>query len=98
MAVPHPNPLLILLDPQDKLDASNCRQLISTTKAACQQGYQQIAMDMSQVRHISNCGLLTLNVIAEQLQKAQLPPMCLLDLQPHIKQTLKTSRFYNYTE
>ena len=91
-------PNVLLLDPQDKLDASNCRQLIKNAKSARQQGYQQVAMDMSHVKLISNCGLLTLNVIAEQLQKESLPPMRLLNLQPQIKQALKTSAFYNFAE
>jgi anti-anti-sigma regulatory factor len=89
---------MILLDPQDKLDASNCRQLINATKAACKQGYQEVAMEMGQVRLISNCGLLTLHVIASQLQKASLPPLQLLNLQPHIRQALSFSEFYSYVE
>jgi anti-anti-sigma regulatory factor len=88
----------ILLEPADKLDASNCRQLIHGTKTACQHGYHQIAVDMSQVRLISNCGLLTLNSIAEQLAKTNLPPLQLLNLQPHIKQALNAAGFQSYSE
>lgn len=91
MATTLPSSTKISFDPQDKLDASNCRQLINGAKAACQHGYQQIVIDMSQVKLISNCGLLTLNVIAEQLNKTNLPPVQLTNLQPHIKQALKTA-------
>ena len=92
------NKKIILPNPQDKLDASNCRQLINQVKAACKQNKHPVMLDMSQVRLISNCGLLALNLIAEHLCKASLPPVQLLNLQPHIKQVLAMSGFSSYAE
>jgi anti-anti-sigma regulatory factor len=94
MAPAQPVENTIHLTPPDKLDASNSRQLISSAKVR----HQPVAVDMSQVKLISNCGLLALTIIDEQLTKADLPPLRLLNLQPHIKQALDFSGFHNYIE
>ena len=88
----------ISLNPPDKLDASNSRQLIAEAKVMRQQGARQVTVDMSQIKLISNCGLLALNVVVNQLNDAGLSPLRLLNMQPHIKQALDVAKFHDYTE